>query len=109
MCCTFFTDYVRVGQSSLVFNTNGTQNIIVSIVNDDILEMTESFSISLSNLNPGPPLVEFGNSEVIITILDNDIRELSSVVYRGKYHVNHLQVVTLILLPLCLRRCDQVV
>ena len=71
-------DYVSVGQSILVFNTNGTQNILVSIVNDGILEISESFMIVLSNLNPGPPLVVFGIEAVTININDDDIREYNS-------------------------------
>ena len=56
--------------SSLTFTGNGTQSILVGIVDDAILENDESFSIVLSNPQPGN--VVLNPDTTIITIIDND-------------------------------------
>jgi hypothetical protein len=63
-------DYVRTGLSALVFNETGTQNILVNIVNDSVIEDSESFTIILSN--PQPDNVVLDPDIIIIIIVDND-------------------------------------
>ena len=63
------------GLSSLQFTNNGTMNIPLAILEDGLLEMTESFSIILSNSQPGPPNVQLGIDTIVVFIVDNNIRE----------------------------------
>ena len=67
---TLSTDYVRTGLSSLTFTENGTQTIPVAIVDDMVFENTESFSIVLSNPQPGGVMLNPDTITIIIT--DND-------------------------------------
>ena len=67
---TLSTDYVRTGLSSLTFTESGTQTIPVAIVDDMVFENTESFSIVLSNPQPGS--VVLNPDTITITITDND-------------------------------------
>ena len=66
------TDYVRTGLSALTFNESGTQNILVNIVNDSVIEDSESFTIILSN--PQPDNVVLDPDTISITIMDDDER-----------------------------------
>ena len=64
-------DYFGTGQSELTFNSNGTQTILISIIDDAEDEPPESFSISL--VKPVPAgTVSFSPDTIIITIIDND-------------------------------------
>ena len=56
-----------------MFTGPGTRTIPISIVNDNIMEDLEFFTISLSN--PQPDGVNLGISSIIINIIDdgNDI------------------------------------
>ena len=70
---TLSTDYVGIGVSPLTFTESGTQTIPVDIVDDMVFENTESFSIVLSNPQPGS--VVLNPDTITITIRDNDERE----------------------------------
>ena len=64
------TDYVVTGVSPLTFTESGTQTISVAIVDDMVFEDTESFSIVLSNPQPGS--VMLNPDTITITITDDD-------------------------------------
>ena len=67
------SDFVQTGLSTLTFNESGTQNILVNIVNDSVIENSEFFTIILSN--PQPDDVMLDPDTISITIVDNDERE----------------------------------
>ena len=64
-------DYTaQIGQLSFLGNDGEVQQIIVPILEDDIIEATENFTITLSN--PSSALVEINSPIAIGNILDND-------------------------------------
>ena len=69
--CSLCADFVRTGQSQLTFTSDGTQNILVGIIDDDISEQTEAFSISLVNPQPVGSVLAFPD-RITITIIDDD-------------------------------------
>ena len=78
-CCDsslsiIFTDYVRTGLAVLVFDSSGTGTVLVGILDDDVIESTESLTVVLSNPQPFPGVV-LGTSVFTITITDDDPRE----------------------------------
>ena len=60
------------GSTTLTFVAPSTQYIAIAIVDDAILEGTESLSVSLSN--PQPAGVVLNQSSLTINIVDNDER-----------------------------------
>ena len=73
------TDYFRNGLSELVFSSNETMSVSVSIVDDDIIEGTESFTIVLSNPRPAGRVV-LGIDTFTVTIIDQDLRKMQSCI-----------------------------
>ena len=73
-------DYFRTGQSELTFNSNGTQTILISIIDDIEDQPPESFSISL--VKPVPAgTVTISPDTITITIIDNDEPPTGQYVY----------------------------
>lgn len=72
-------DYINTGllNSTVIFYSSGVHEIVVDILDDEILETTEQVVVTLSN--PQPDIVEFNQSSITISIVDNDIRKLSQV------------------------------
>ena len=67
------SDFVWV-RSTLRFNSAKTQdNIIVQIIDDDVIESTENFAISLTNPNPSDAVAALGSTR--ITIINDDFRK----------------------------------
>lgn len=60
--------------STLEFESNGTLTVVVKIVNDEDIEPTESFTLTLYNSQPFGEVVVRKNSLTII-ILDDDLRK----------------------------------
>ena len=73
------TDYFRTGSSELVFTSNETMSVLVSIADDDIIEETESFTIVLSNPQPAGGVV-LGIDTFTVTIIDQDFRKMQSCI-----------------------------
>ena len=71
------TDYLQTNMSHLDFTSDGTMFVLVSIVDDNIIEDTESFSIVLSNPQPADRVV-LGNHTIMVTIADLDLRKAQS-------------------------------
>ncbi|CAI8036397.1 hypothetical protein GBAR_LOCUS20387 [Geodia barretti] len=66
-------DYVRTGLFQLKFPSNGTSFVPVGILDDGTIELTESFTVVLSNPQPAGG-VELGISVFTVTISDDDLR-----------------------------------
>ena len=90
---TLSTDYVGIGVSPLTFNVSGTQTILVAIVDDMVFENTESFSIVLSNPQPGS--VNLTPDTITITITDNDAESECHkfTKYARSFHILNYSVV----------------
>ena len=70
------SDFVWGGSHSLTFSPGMTQiNRTVSIVNDDIIEKEESVIITFTNPQPPESVLSLGSTT--ITIVNDDLRELS--------------------------------
>jgi photosystem II stability/assembly factor-like uncharacterized protein len=62
-------DYEAI-EGTLTFNDNTSQDIVVTVLGDDLYENDETFFLNLYNVSPG---VEFAKHLGICTILDDDI------------------------------------
>ena len=60
--------------STLEFESNGTLTVVVKIVNDEYIEPTESFTLTLYNPQPFGEVVLRKNNLTTI-ILDDDLRK----------------------------------
>ena len=64
-------DY-RATNGTLTFPANVfTQNVTITIINDTVVEADESFSVNLTS--PSSNVSLGGNTEAVVTILDNDL------------------------------------
>ena len=71
---TFVVSDFELSKSTLRFNSAKTQdNIVVEIIDDDVIESTENFAISLTNPNPPDAVARLGSTR--ITIINNDYRK----------------------------------
>ena len=67
-------DYVWAGSHTLKFISSKTwENIVISIVNDTVIEGTESLIISLTDPQPPDAIHTAGTTTIIIT--NDDFRE----------------------------------
>ena len=66
------SDYLWTKFSPLKFSKSGVQDIQIIIVNDDVIEDNESFSVVLRNPLPDTMII---NDTVTVTIIDDDERE----------------------------------
>ena len=66
-------DYNGLVGQQLQYTLNSTRNMInVTIINDSVFEVTESFSVSLALPGSIPPRVTLAPNSAQITILDDD-------------------------------------
>ena len=77
---------MRIGLSALTFNGSGTQNILVAIVDNNIIEDSESFTVILTN--PQPDNVVFDPDTIMITIIDDDEREFLNMNFYLRLRTN---------------------
>ena len=71
LCCTAPGDYTAVGEDLIFTAANVVGSTVctnVTIIDDEVLEGDQSFSLSLSSTDP----VMFGTDEATVTIVDND-------------------------------------
>ena len=73
------SDYVITSQLRIDFQSNGTMDVLVGLLDDVAIETEESFTIVLSD--PQPTGVVLGISVFNITIVDNDLRESRSYIH----------------------------
>ena len=79
-CCDSFlllggSDYTAVGPFTLTFNSNSSQSFDIPLIDDVVVENTESLNAMLSF--PGgiePPRVSIAQETTQITILDDDCK-----------------------------------
>ena len=64
-------DFFITGPSTLIFTSNGTQNILIFIADDTEDEPDETFSIALVNPVSGATVIVSPDT-ITITIVDND-------------------------------------
>ena len=64
--------------SNLEFQSNGTLTVVVKIVNDEDIESTESFTLTLYNPQPFGKVV-LGKNSLTIIILDDDLRKFHHI------------------------------
>ena len=73
--CVFFPDNQDFGpiDEELVFNgdtVNGTECFFISVVNDEILEASETFTVIVQSATE--TAIEFADSVLVLTIVDED-------------------------------------
>ena len=67
----FLSDFIFTAPLTQIFTSEGTWELVFSIVNDSIIEGTESFTVSLTN--PQPPDAVLALDSSTIFILDNNL------------------------------------
>ena len=78
---------MRIGLSALTFTGSGTQNILVAIVDNNIIEDSESFTVILTNPQPDNNVV-FDPDTIMITIIDDDEREFLNMNFYLRLRTN---------------------
>ena len=100
-------DYVAVSNFTLMFDRCQMKSCVnLTIVNDDVLEMVESFTVSLGNLNPNNSIqtedrfahstsrISIDPATAVIHIIDNDGGDCTPVNanYLGSYFCTFAEV-----------------